>query len=51
LKAKRNVPKLVASNENIQIPVLAYVEFNPQASTREIARKCDTSQILLSEEF
>jgi len=46
LKAKRNILKLVTSNENIQIyiPVLAYVEFNPQASTREIARKCDTSQ-------
>jgi len=29
-KSKRSVPKLVTSNENVQIPVLAYVEFNPQ---------------------
>jgi len=27
LKPKRNVPKVVTSNENIQIPILAYVEF------------------------
>jgi len=56
LKPKRNVSKLVTNNENIQIPVLAYVEFNPQASTREIARECDVSQssvrkILKSQKF
>jgi len=28
------ISKLITSNENIQISVLAYVEFNPQASTR-----------------
>jgi len=44
LKPKRSVSKLVTNNENIQIPVLAYVEFNPQASTKEIARECDASQ-------
>jgi len=35
--------------------VLAYIEFNPQASTREITRECDTSQnsirILKSQNF
>jgi len=35
LKPKKSVPKLVTSNENIQISVLAYIEFNPQVSTKE----------------
>lgn len=42
-KPKREVPKPVVGNENNRVNILAYLQWKPQASTREISRECNVS--------